>query len=57
MIIHTAGVGGTLTAALENLEGNMIREAYKKYGTTVGVARVLGISQPTAVRKIKKYVK
>ena len=50
------GVGGTLTAALENLEGNMIREAYKRYGTTVGVARILGISQPTAVRKIKKYV-
>lgn len=48
---------GTLTVALENLEKKMVQEAYKKCGTTVGVAKMLGISQPTATRKIKKYIK
>lgn len=41
--------------ALENLERNIILDAYKKYGTTTGVAKALGISQPTAARKIARY--
>lgn len=48
---------GNLTEAVEALEKRMICSAYEKYGTTVGVAEALGISQPTAVRKIKKYVR
>jgi PAS domain S-box-containing protein len=46
---------GNLTEAVEALEKRMIKNAYEKCGTTVGVARELGISQPTAVRKIRKY--
>ena len=45
----------SLTDAIEALEKHMICNAYEKYGTTVGVAEALGISQPTAVRKIRKY--
>lgn len=45
----------TLQESLEFIEGKIIREAYATYKTTVGVAKALGISQPTAVRKIKKY--
>lgn len=48
--------GGNLTEAVEALEKRIVRNAYEKCGTTVGVAEILGISQPTAVRKIKKYV-
>lgn len=48
--------GGNLTEAVEALEKRMVRNAYEKWGTTVGVARALGISQPTAVRKIRKYL-
>lgn len=46
----------TLPGALEELERKMICDAYSECGTTTGVAKRLGISQPTAVRKIKKYI-
>lgn len=49
--------GGNLSKAVEALEKLMVRNAYEKCGTTVGVAEALGISQPTAVRKIQKYLK
>ena len=49
--------GGTLAQQMEAFEGHIIREAYAQYGTTVAVAKALGISQPTAARKIAKYVK
>ena len=49
--------GGTLTQQMEAFEGRIIRDAYAKYGTSVAVAKALGISQPTAARKIAKYVK
>ena len=49
--------GETLAKALQALERHMISSAYEKYQTTVGVAEALGISQPTAVRKIQKYVR
>jgi len=46
----------TLQEALEEYERRLVVEAYEKWKTTVGVAKELGISQPTAVRKIKKYI-
>ena len=49
--------GGTLAQQMETFEGHIIRDAYAKYGTSVAVAKALGISQPTAARKIAKYVK
>lgn len=48
--------GGTLNEMLEAYEGRIIREAYRRCGTSVAVAKELGISQPTAARKIAKYV-
>ena len=47
--------GMTLAAAKERLECKMICDAYRKHKTTVAVAKALGISQPSATRKIKKY--
>lgn len=44
-------IGKSLPDALETLERRMILEAYKACGTTTGVAKALGISQPTAARK------
>ena len=48
--------GRTLSEALEELERKMVCDAYAQCGTTIGVAKLLGVSQPTAVRKIKKYL-
>ena len=53
---ETLIASGYLNAAIEALEEKMVRRAYEKAGTTVGVAKMLGISQPTAVRKIQKYI-
>lgn len=49
--------GDTLAQQMEAFEGQIIRQSYAQYGTSVAVARALGISQPTAARKIAKYVK
>ncbi|WZL72205.1 sigma 54-interacting transcriptional regulator [Clostridiaceae bacterium 35-E11] len=46
----------TLQQSLQEYEKQLVVEAYAKWKSTVGVAKELGISQPTAVRKIKKYV-
>lgn len=46
----------TLKERLDDYEANLILKAFEKHKTTVGVAKELGISQPTAVRKIKKYI-
>lgn len=46
-----------LTKAVEDFEGNIVREAYETYGNSVEVGKALGISQATAYRKIMKYVK
>lgn len=46
----------TLQERLDNYEEKLILKAFEKHKTTVGVAKALGISQPTAVRKIKKYI-
>ena len=47
-------IGKSLPDALETLERRMILEAYKACGTRPGL-RSVGISQPTAARKIAKY--
>lgn len=46
-----------LEETLTQIEARIIQQTYKKYGTTVGVASALKISQPTAHRKINKYIK
>lgn len=57
-VLPTIGVdeGLTLKKALELLEKQMVQEAYDRYKSTVGVAKALGISQPSAARKLKKYI-
>lgn len=45
-----------LDEALAAFESDIIRRTYEKYGTSVGVAKALNISQPTAYRKIEKYL-
>ena len=46
----------SLKDMLEFYEKTIITRTYRKYKTTVKVAEKLGISQPSAARKIKKYV-
>lgn len=48
---------GSLDMAVEALERDLIRQAYEQYRTTTGVAKALKISQPTAFRKVNKYIK
>lgn len=48
--------GGTLTAQMDAFESQIITSAYHRLGTTVAVAKELGISQATAARKVAKYV-
>ena len=48
---------GTLAERMDAYEGRIIRESYRRWGTTVAVAKELGISQATAARKVAKYVK
>lgn len=47
---------GTLAERMDAYEGQIIRDSYHRCGTTVAVAKELGISQATAARKIAKYV-
>jgi len=49
--------GSKLKDAVEEVEKRLITNAYNRYKTTVGVAEALGISQPTAVRKIQRFCK
>ncbi len=44
-----------LNIALANTERNLLQEAFSMYNSTYAVARVLGISQPTVVRKAAKH--
>lgn len=46
---------GNLKMAIENLEKKLIADALEKYGSTRKAAHILGISQPTVVRKAAKY--
>lgn len=45
----------SLNKALENMEKELLARAFAKHGTTRRVARALGISQPSVVRKAAKY--
>ena len=45
----------SLTSALDKAEREILQKAYARYGSTRAIARVLQISQPTVVRKLKKY--
>lgn len=45
-----------LNDVLGEVEREMVLAAYKKYKTSVKVAKVLGISQPKAYRLIQKYI-
>ena len=56
-VIHQAAIvpGSTLAQQMESFEGGIIRSAYARLGSSVAVAKELGISQPTAARKIAKY--
>ncbi len=54
---HLPAPTGTLAERMDAFEGQIIRDSYRRCGTTVAVAKELGISQATAARKIAKYVK
>lgn len=49
--------GNPEVSKLDEAERRLIIDAYNKYGSSYKVAKALGISQSTAYRKIKKYVK
>ena len=49
------GPGVSLKKALEKLEQELILNSFRKHRNTYKVAAELGISQPSAARKIKKY--
>lgn len=51
------GIRGGLIKTVEDFESKIVNDAYNKFKTTTGVAEYLDISQPTASRKIAKYVK
>lgn len=47
--------GQTLPAILERVERTVLTNARERYRTTTEMAKQLGISQPSIVRKLKKY--
>jgi PAS domain S-box-containing protein len=47
--------GGNLVQTLESVEHDMLKQAAQRCRTTRQAAEFLGISQPTVVRKFKKY--
>lgn len=53
----TLAGGTTLAQQMDAYEEQIIRRTYEHCGTTVALAKALGISQATAVRKIAKYVR
>lgn len=55
--VNTSTGGATLAQQMDAYEEQIIRRAYEHCGTTVALAKTLGISQATAVRKIAKYIK
>jgi len=50
-------LGLNFKEAIAEVEKRLILGAYRKYGSSYGVANELGISQSTAIRKINKYLK
>jgi transcriptional regulator with PAS, ATPase and Fis domain len=47
----------TLKSILEEVEKDVLLRSYKEHGTTTGVAKALGISQPSVSIKLKKHLK
>lgn len=47
--------GKSLKEALDHAEKEILAKALEKYKTTRAMAKVLGVSQPTIVRKLQKY--
>lgn len=47
--------GLTLQEALREVEKNWLTRAFRQYKTTYEMAEFLGVSQPTVVRRLKKY--
>lgn len=47
---------GTLRERLEEVEREIFLAAYREHGTSIAVAKALGISQPTAARRLRKYI-
>lgn len=45
----------SLKEAVENTERSVLEDAYLKYNSTYEISRILNTSQPTIVRKLKKY--
>lgn len=45
----------SLVAALDNAEKGILKQALDRYGSTRAIAKVLKISQPTVVRKLRKH--
>ena len=48
--------GGTLDGAKERLEAELVRRAYARHHTCIGVAAELGISHASATRKLRKHM-
>ena len=55
LVPGTGGTPGHLKDRLELVEAQLIRDTYRSLGSSYKVAEALGISQPSAWRKIKKY--
>jgi len=47
--------GRPLPLILESVEKRVLKLAKQRYKTTTEMAKQLGISQPSVVRKLKKY--
>jgi TyrR family helix-turn-helix protein len=47
---------GTLEEAKDRLEAELVRRAYARHRTCIGVAKELGISHASATRKLRKHV-
>ena len=56
-MLVVAGCGEKLSDMIEKAEKEAVVEAYRKYKSSYKVAEILGISQSTAYRRIKKFVK
>lgn len=52
-----AGGGGPINETVEEVEKELVIAAWEKYRSSYKVAEALGVSQSTAYRRIKKYVK
>lgn len=54
---HSTGIPAEkgLKAALDHAEREILLKAQKQYKTTRAIAKALGVSQPTIVRKFQKY--